>query len=136
MAATGVALLSRVRAPLLPRDPYRFFTDGGWGVVYALHGLAGLSLVALVIIHVYFALRPEKRPITLAMEPLRGGNLGLPTPPPAVAAIWAEAKTRRTPVAWALRWVWNHPEATVVLSGMGYCSGFWHFFFASLGAAH
>ena len=67
MAATGVALLSRVRAPLLPRDPYRFFTDGGWGVVYALHGLAGLSLVALVIIHVYFALRPEKRPITLAM---------------------------------------------------------------------
>ncbi|MFP5222556.1 MAG: aldo/keto reductase [Acidobacteriota bacterium] len=52
------------------------------------------------------------------MEPLRGGNLGLPTAPPAVAAIWDEAKTRRTPVEWALRWVWNHPEVTVVLSGM------------------
>jgi len=60
-------MLSRVRTPLMTRDPYRFFSDGGWGAVYALHGLAGLSLVALVIIHVYFALRPEKRPITVAM---------------------------------------------------------------------
>jgi predicted aldo/keto reductase-like oxidoreductase len=52
------------------------------------------------------------------MEPLRGGSLGLPEPPPAVAAIWAEADTLRTPVEWALLWVWNHPEVTVVLSGM------------------
>jgi len=54
----------------------------------------------------------------IAMEPLRGGNLGLPTPPPAVAEIWAEAPVRRTPVEWALRWVWNHPGVTVLLSGM------------------
>jgi predicted aldo/keto reductase-like oxidoreductase len=52
------------------------------------------------------------------MEPLRGGSLGLPAAPPAVADIWSEAKTRRAPVEWALRWVWNHPEVTVVLSGM------------------
>ncbi|HPS02884.1 MAG TPA: aldo/keto reductase, partial [Candidatus Sumerlaeota bacterium] len=54
----------------------------------------------------------------IVMEPLRGGNLGLPTPPPAIAAIWNEAPVRRTPAEWALRWVWNHPEVTVVLSGL------------------
>ncbi|QGY40274.1 aldo/keto reductase [Pseudodesulfovibrio cashew] len=53
----------------------------------------------------------------VVMEPLRGGNLGM-TPPPAVAEIWDSAKTRRPPVEWALRWLWNHPEVTVVLSGM------------------
>lgn len=52
------------------------------------------------------------------MEPLRGGNIGLPEAPPAIAEIWEKAETRRTPVEWALRWVWNRPEVTVILSGM------------------
>ncbi len=52
------------------------------------------------------------------MEPLRGGNLGIPEAPPEVQKIWEEAKTRRTPAEWALRWVWNRPEVKVVLSGM------------------
>lgn len=72
MAGTGLAMLIRVRTALLARDPYRFFGDGGWGMVYALHGLAGMALIALVIVHVYFALRPEKRPVTMSML---GGSL-------------------------------------------------------------
>lgn len=52
------------------------------------------------------------------MEPLRGGNL-TKTVPPAVREIWDEAPTRRTPAEWALRWIWDRPEVTVVLSGMG-----------------
>jgi len=32
--------------------------------------------------------------------------------------MWSTAKTRRTPAEWALRWIWDHPEVTVVLSGM------------------
>ncbi len=52
------------------------------------------------------------------MEPLRGGNLGQPEAPSAVAEIWEKAETRRTPVEWALRFIWDRPEVTVVLSGM------------------
>ncbi len=54
----------------------------------------------------------------IIMEPLRGGCLGMPEPPPAVGEIFETAEIRRTPVEWALRWIWNRPEVTVVLSGM------------------
>ena len=54
----------------------------------------------------------------VVMEPLRGGNLGLAKPPPDVEAIWKESGVSRTPAEWALRWIWDRPEVTVVLSGM------------------
>lgn len=54
----------------------------------------------------------------IVMEPLRGGNLGLPDQPAEVKAIWDRADKKCTPAEWALRWVWNHPEVIVVLSGM------------------
>jgi cytochrome b subunit of formate dehydrogenase len=38
-----------------------------WGLMYVLHGLAGVGLIALVMMHVYFGLRPEKRAITKSM---------------------------------------------------------------------
>jgi hypothetical protein len=53
----------------------------------------------------------------MVMEPLRGGNLAK-TPPPSVQRIWARADQQKTPIAWSLGWIWNHPEVTVVLSGM------------------
>ena len=54
----------------------------------------------------------------IVMEPLRGGNLSRPDAPPAIQTIWDRAEIKRSPVEWALRWVWNNPEVTVVLSGM------------------
>jgi predicted aldo/keto reductase-like oxidoreductase len=54
----------------------------------------------------------------VVMQPLRGGMLGLASPPPAIAAILEEAGQGRTPAAWALSWVWDHPQVVVALSGM------------------
>ncbi len=54
----------------------------------------------------------------IVMEPLRGGALAVSPQPSAIDDIWREAECSRTPAEWALRWVWNHPEVTVVLSGM------------------
>ena len=52
----------------------------------------------------------------VVMEPIKGGRIAVPPEP--VAKIWAQAPVRHTPQEWALRWVWNHPEVSVVLSGM------------------
>ncbi len=60
----------------------------------------------------------SKKLAVFIMEPLRGGNIGLATPPPPVAEIWSQAKAKRSPAEWALRWIWNQPEATLLLSGM------------------
>lgn len=51
------------------------------------------------------------------MEPLKGGNLATNIPP-EVQKLFDSTDVKRTPAEWALRWVWNHPEVAVVLSGM------------------
>ena len=62
------------------------------------------------------------------MEPLRGGALARNIPP-AVQALWDSYEPsrkleafgkvpRRTPADWALQWLWNQPEVSLVLSGM------------------
>jgi predicted aldo/keto reductase-like oxidoreductase len=53
----------------------------------------------------------------VVMEPIRGGQLAA-DPPRPIQEIWERAPLTRTPADWALQWVWNHPEVSVVLSGM------------------
>ena len=53
----------------------------------------------------------------IVMEPLRGGKITGQIPQ-AISSIWNEAQQPRTAAEWGLRWVWNHPEVAVVLSGM------------------
>jgi len=59
----------------------------------------------------------SKNIAVIVMEPLRGGMLAGKLPK-EIREIYSRAKTKRTPAEWALRWVWNHPEVTLVLSGM------------------
>jgi len=51
------------------------------------------------------------------MEPVRGGQLAR-KPPESVAKLWDAASSNRSPVEWALQWIWNQAEVSVVLSGM------------------
>lgn len=53
----------------------------------------------------------------IVMEPIQGGRLAM-APPVDIQRIWDEAKTKRTGAEWALQWVWNQPEVSLVLSGM------------------
>ena len=53
----------------------------------------------------------------IVMEPLKGGKITQDVPE-AIMNIWNEAETKQTPAEWGLHWVWNHPEVSVVLSGM------------------
>lgn len=53
----------------------------------------------------------------MIMEPLLGGKLAKGLPKEATE-IMLKQSTSKTPVAWALNWLWNQPEVTVVLSGM------------------
>jgi predicted aldo/keto reductase-like oxidoreductase len=50
------------------------------------------------------------------MEPLLGGRLV--DPPKPVQELWEMAPVQRKPADWALQWLWNQPEISVVLSGM------------------
>ncbi|HEX5046776.1 MAG TPA: cytochrome b/b6 domain-containing protein [Gammaproteobacteria bacterium] len=66
---TGGLMLAHVETPWWRPNAY-LLSDASWGVVYVLHDFAALSLITMVITHVYFALRPEKLLFTRAM--LRG----------------------------------------------------------------
>ncbi|MCG2769565.1 MAG: aldo/keto reductase [Anaerolineae bacterium] len=51
------------------------------------------------------------------MEPLKGGRLA--NPPAEALDIMKGAGNERSPVDWALQFLWNRPDVSVVLSGMG-----------------
>lgn len=80
VVATGVVLLRRVEVPLL-WGPTREFTflgiqfglgsgEPAWGLVtwsFVLHDLSAIFFVALVIGHIYFAIRPDEWPVSKSM---------------------------------------------------------------------
>ncbi|MDR1736355.1 MAG: aldo/keto reductase [Oscillospiraceae bacterium] len=59
----------------------------------------------------------EKGLPVIVMEPLLGGKLANGVPKKGIS-LMREVRPQASPAAWALKWLWNQPEVTVVLSGM------------------
>jgi len=68
-------------------------------------GAAGLAYAA------------DKGLAVIIMEPLKGGRLAGRVPAD-VQGLWDLAPVPRTPVEWALRFVWDDPRVSTLLSGM------------------
>lgn len=63
---TGLLMMIKIDTPFWDRDPY-WLSDDKWGIIYILHGSSSLFLSTIIMIHVYIALRPEKRMYTRSM---------------------------------------------------------------------
>ena len=59
----------------------------------------------------------EKGVPVIIMEPLLGGKLATGLPPKALQ-LFKKIDAESSAASWALRWLWDQPEVTVVLSGM------------------
>lgn len=64
--ASGLVMLRRIDTPLWHRNPY-WFSDHSWGIIYAVHDFAAMALVTMIMIHIYFALRPDEWHLTRSM---------------------------------------------------------------------
>jgi cytochrome b subunit of formate dehydrogenase len=69
VTVSGLVMLLKIDTPLWRRNPY-WLSNDAWGVIYAVHGLTAMAMVTMVMIHVYFALRPDEWHLTRSM--LRG----------------------------------------------------------------
>jgi cytochrome b subunit of formate dehydrogenase len=66
---TGLIMMVGIDGPFWERDPL-FIPAKARGLVFVLHGFAGLFSITMIMVHVYFACRPEKMYMTRSM--LRG----------------------------------------------------------------
>ena len=65
VAATGIILFLNINSPWWQRPSVT--DEGSLGIYFLLHGIATVGLVAFSAVHIYFALRPEKRFYTRSM---------------------------------------------------------------------
>lgn len=64
--ASGLLMLLKIDTPFWRRDPY-WFSSATWGIIYAIHDLAAMAIVSMVMIHIYFVLRPDEWYLTRSM---------------------------------------------------------------------
>lgn len=65
VVATGIALFLHIDSPWWDRP--NVDNEATLGIFFLLHGIATLGLIAFTAIHIYFAVRPEKRFYTRSM---------------------------------------------------------------------
>jgi len=63
---SGLPMLRHIDTPFWKRDPY-WLSDFGWAVTYSLHDFAAMALITMVMIHIYFGLRPDEWHLTRSM---------------------------------------------------------------------
>jgi formate dehydrogenase subunit gamma len=66
LLVTGSLMLSKIDTPFWSRNPY-WLSQSTWGIIYVIHDLAAMTVLALIMMHIYFAVRPEKLWITRSM---------------------------------------------------------------------
>jgi cytochrome b subunit of formate dehydrogenase len=59
LMASGLFMWRKIDTPFWNRDPY-MLDDETWGYLYTLHDFCAMAVLALVMIHIYFAIRPDK----------------------------------------------------------------------------
>ena len=64
---TGVMMMIRIATPLFAGGNPYYLSEATVGLVFVIHGFAGVSFILLVASHIYFALRPEKHWLTWSM---------------------------------------------------------------------
>jgi predicted aldo/keto reductase-like oxidoreductase len=64
----------------------------------------------------------KKNIAVIIMEPIRGGKLAIPKDKlntfPEIRSVLEKSQSKRSMPDWALQFLWNQPEVSVVLSGM------------------
>ncbi len=66
---TGLIMMIGIDGPFWERNPF-LISESARGLVFVLHGFAGLISITMIMVHIYFAVRPEKLYMTRSM--LRG----------------------------------------------------------------
>ena len=64
--ATGLMMMAKIDTPFWLRNPY-WLSQDTWGIIYIIHDLAAMLLLALIMIHIYLGLRPDKLWLTHSM---------------------------------------------------------------------
>ena len=66
LIGTGVLMTLKLDTPMWDRDP-GLLSGQAWGLTYAGHGIAALTLIFMFLLHLYFSFLPEHRDLLRAM---------------------------------------------------------------------